>query len=194
MDITKHLNETTEKPLHEIRMQEMIAHKYGLDKSDESVDPEMSDERWDGLNIVIEPLTYYNPVDCVSHAMKDYENQAKPTLDAIKTKRGQHGQNLIPLTDINDVKGQFQEGRRKVGALGLSVNKYRFIKPFCGAICIFEITESSVGMGSAKRKTYMLDTVSACFYKKNSDAIVKEIILRNKFWRWSKNAGKTSDQ
>ena len=47
-------------------------------------------------------------------------------------------------------------------------------------------------MGS-RRKVYTVDNVKILFYKKNSDAISSEIILKNKFMRFRNRAGKSKD-
>ena len=67
------------------------------------------------------------------------------------------------------------------------------IKKWYDAICAFDVHISELGSFSSKRTVYTLDNVSVFFYHKNSDGIGQEIILKNKFFRKRKLAGKSKD-
>lgn len=177
--------------LSEERKKECLEKRNNIVK-DYLYNRQISLEKYDGCDIVISPLSYYNPKDALEHGMKDYISQAEKTVNTIKTLRESKGQKLVQKTDIKNVLGTIKEGRRKISVVGFPIAfyKHRFIREFCGYLCVFDIDESKVGLNNSNRLMYTLDKVYILFYLKNSDSIGKEIILRNKITRFRQKVKK----
>lgn len=176
------------KPLHEILREK-------ASKSKENVDPIESTERYDGINSIVSPLSYYNPEEALKRAMIDYETQASQAINSVKAKRESSGQEIVKRGDINDIKAMYHEGRRTITNKAGLIKYYRrrYIRDWCGVVCIFDIDESEIGIMNQKRKIFTLNTISICYYLKNSDGIGLEIIIKNKFWRKRKLAGRSGN-
>ena len=95
--------------------------------------------------------------------------------------------------DLADIRAQFPEGKRLLANGPVKMYRIRKITKWCDAICAFDVHISELGNFSSKRTVYTLDNVSVFFYHKNSDGIGQEIILKNKFFRKRKIAGKSKE-
>lgn len=187
---TSFFGETKKEPsLSEQRKKEAEDRRWGLESN-----PAFSEEKFDGINAKIEGLSYYNPDECIKHAMQDYENQAAEAIKSVKVKREGAGQFMCTEKDLADIRAQYPEGKRMITPNGpVKMYRIRKIKKWCDAICAFDVHISELGSFSSKRTVYTLDNVSVFFYHKNSDGIGQEIILKNKFFRKRKLAGKSKD-
>ena len=183
-------DESIEVSLSEQRRQEAELRKYELTEDN----PMISGEKYNGINAKIECDSYYTPDEAVKQCMIKYESQAYEAIKSVKVKRETSGQMLLTDKDLNDVKAQFPETKRNIAGNGpIKAMMVRRIKKWCGAICLFDVFESDIGFMGSRRKVYTVDNVKILFYKKNSDAISSEIILKNKFMRFRNRAGKSKD-
>ncbi len=181
--------EELEKSLSEQRLEEAKLRQFEIDIDD----PESSIERYNGINAKIEGLSYYNPDEAVKQCMTKYESQGSEAIKSVKVKREDQGQFMCSEKDLADIKAQFPEGRRDIGHGPFHAIMIRKIRKWNGAICLFDVFESEMGIAGSKRKLYTVDNVKVLFYRKNSDGIASEIILKNKFMRFRHKAGKTKN-
>lgn len=178
-----------EVSLSEQRKHEAELRQFEIDEEN----PDLSTEKYNGINAKIECLSYYNPDEAVKQCMIKYDSQGSEAIKSVKVKREGQGQFLCSEKDMADIKAQFPEGRRNIGHGPFKAYMIRKIKKWSGAICLFDVFESEMGSMGSKRKVYTVDNVKILYYKKNSDGLGSEIILKNKFMRFRHKAGKSKE-
>jgi hypothetical protein len=165
------------------------------EKSAES-EGDRSEEKYFGKDVVISPLAYYTLDDSLKHALNDYKEQIKKTTTLVMAKRARWGQKVATEKDRKDVLGEYPE-KNTIEAVvpntintgpGLKLKRHYFTRPINGIMYRITIDEHPVGIGQAKRNTYMLVDIAVIFYRKNGIGLGKEIILRSKILRFRKRA------
>ena len=197
MNISDAIKETKRDiPLHEIRYNAMKAKSLEAQlhpaNSTHSAIPQNREAHGDakGKDLLIKPLVYYNIQDCLHNVMtqSDFKDKAAHNIGIIKANRESKGQRLAVRTDLKDVQGEFGDRSEEIQAGPEKLKFYRFVKEWCGYICIFEIKRQPIGFGATKRQGYTFDKAYVCYYGKNGIQIGKELILRINFWMWNKRA------
>ena len=197
MNISDAIKETKRDiPLHEIRYNAMKAKSleaqlYSTNRMNSTV-PQTQGAHGDakGKDLLIKPLVYYNIQDCLHNVMtqSDFKDKAIRNIGIIKANRESKGQRLAVKADLKDVQGEFGDRSEEIQAGPEKLKFYRFVKEWCGYICIFEIKRQPIGFGATKRQGYTFDKAYVCYYGKNGVQLGKELILRINFWMWNKRA------
>lgn len=148
-----------------------------------------------GKTIKFKPNVFYNAQDALSDCMKKFKDQASENIRLIKESREAKGQKLTTKADLKDVLGEYHEGRRpvKIGPV-TTVVFHVYIKEWCGAICVFELSEANYGAREMKRRGYVVEKVSVVYYQKNGVGMSKELILKQPFASIPKHPEKTKEK
>jgi hypothetical protein len=158
---------------------------------------ERSEEKYFGRNVVVSPLAYYTLSDSLKHALGDYKDQIRETTNFIMANRGRKfGQKAATMNNSKDVLGEYPEKNveeqvvsdgNQLGS-GLTLKRHYFTRPINGIMYRITIDEHPVGLGQARRNTYMLVDIAVIFYRKNGIGLGKEIVLRSRVLRFRKRA------
>ena len=185
------------KSLHEQRYEEAKRRSY--EEYNKKAEAQMAEEAMkqksflsgdaSGKDLKIKPYVYYNPQDCIVHAIKDFGDQAFENISKIKATREANGQRLAIKKDYKNVIGEFpEEHKSNNGGLGDTVDTYTFVREFNGYLCQFEIVKAPIGFGKMKRSGYMVNKVSIFYFFKNGVGIGSELILKCAFFMIRKRA------
>jgi hypothetical protein len=159
-------------------------------------DEERSEEVYFGKDVVVAPLAYYTLNESLKGALNDYKKQLARTVALVMKKRAKYGQRAAALKDKEDVLGEYPEKNTVEEFVpeapntgpGLKVKRHYFTRPVDNVMYRISIDESSMGVGQARRNSYMLVDMAVIFYRKNGTGLGKEIVLRNKVLRFRKRA------
>jgi hypothetical protein len=157
---------------------------------------ERSEEKYFGENVVISPLAYYTLDDSLKHALTDYKNKIQETTNLVMAKRAKYGQKVATVINKKDVLGEYPEKTTADEVIpegmqtgpGLTLKRHYFTRPINNIMYRITIDEYPVGIGQAKRNTYMLVDIAVIFYRKNGIGLGKEIVIRSRVLRMRKRA------
>jgi hypothetical protein len=146
-----------------------------------------STEKYFGEDVVVSPLAYYTLNESLSHALNDYKEQIARTIPKIMKKREKYGQRLALIKDREDVLGEYPEKNQTETLVAekvpLTFKRHYFTRPINNVMCRICIDEEVTGIGSSRRRTYMLIDIAIIFYRKNNIGLGKEIVIRSKVLR-----------